>query len=62
MDETPFEMVTELNFSQLLKAYLPIEVTDEGIVTESKPEHCVKANSPIVATPSAMVTALNFIQ
>jgi hypothetical protein len=40
---------------QLLKALGPIEVTDEGIITEVKPVQEIKAPSPIEVTDEGIM-------
>ena len=62
MDTTPSGMAIIFNFSQPLKAEIPIEVTDEGITTESKLLQDKNAPSPMDETPSERMTELNFSQ
>ena len=61
-DATPSGMEMEFNFSQPLKTPLPIEVTDLGIITESKLLQDEKAPSPMTVILSGMMTELNFSQ
>ena len=43
-------MVTEVRLLQYSNAYMPISVTELGIVTEVKSEHSLKALFPIEVT------------
>jgi len=62
IESTPSEMTTEFRFSQYSKAAPLIDMTDEGILTESKPLHDEKADSPMYETPSEIVTVLKLPQ
>ena len=44
--------------ARFAKAYVPMEVTLEGMVTETRDVHPLKADAPMLVTPSAMVTVL----
>lgn len=52
-------MFTEFKLLQPEKAPLPIDITEEGIVSEVNPLHLLKASLPIDVIEEGIITDIN---
>ena len=55
-------MVTDAKFPQLLKASVPMVITDDGIVTDVRELQQAKAESPMEVTDDGIVTDARELQ